>query len=344
METRKLQRVGGGTITVSLPKEWADRHGLDAGDTVDVHGHVEDVLTIQPDGLPAEDGVSPTVRVVDDCTPESLRRTLQAAYAAGAASVTFRAENTLREDQRRAVESTARARSGLTVDAASAEALTVRCLLDPAELSIQQSVRQLQFVALSSVRRAAEAIRAGEEGVTVEDGQPDRIRAAVERSFRRGLTRLDELDTLGVDRTTLFELRETARSLATVAEAAEDLAAAAGAEGAATLTDSVSLAVEVVEDAVAVVLDDGPAREAHRALAAREALADELGRVEDSLGDRVDPRLIRAIDAVDTVAAAGATIAREGLGSAVRNGTVDGSVPAVTDAAERVPDREDADS
>lgn len=344
METRKLQRVGGGTITVSLPKSWADRHGLEAGDTVDVHGHVEDVLTIQPDGAATDDTWAPTVRA-DDCAPESLRRMVQTAYAAGADTLTVRAANGLTDEQRRAVDTVVRARSGLAVETESADELTVRCLLDPAELSVPQSVRQLQFVALSAVRRAVDALREGEGGAGT-DGQTDRIRAVVEREHRRALSRLDEVDALGVDRQTLFALRETARALADVAEAATTLAAAAeGANGAGALAEPASAAVGAVEDAVTVVLDGAPPRDAHRALAVRESIAADLATVEDSFGDRVDPRLVRAVDAVDDIAAAGESVAHEGLGTAVRDGKIDDAGPAATDASgPSAPDCGDADT
>jgi len=37
METRKIQIAGGTTYTVSLPKDWASDHGLEAGARVRVH-------------------------------------------------------------------------------------------------------------------------------------------------------------------------------------------------------------------------------------------------------------------------------------------------------------------
>jgi phosphate uptake regulator len=39
METRKLQRVGGGIFTVSVPKEWATEHQLEPGTEVHLYTH-----------------------------------------------------------------------------------------------------------------------------------------------------------------------------------------------------------------------------------------------------------------------------------------------------------------
>jgi phosphate uptake regulator len=39
METRKLQRVGGGSFTVSVPKEWATEHQLEPRTEVHLYTH-----------------------------------------------------------------------------------------------------------------------------------------------------------------------------------------------------------------------------------------------------------------------------------------------------------------
>ena len=43
---RKLNRVGQSTLTISIPKEWADRNNLKKGDEVDVDSTRGDILTI----------------------------------------------------------------------------------------------------------------------------------------------------------------------------------------------------------------------------------------------------------------------------------------------------------
>jgi phosphate uptake regulator len=59
MDTRKIQTVGGGTYTVSLPKEWAESVDVAAGSVVGLHIHIDDVLVIQPQ----ECGADATARV-----------------------------------------------------------------------------------------------------------------------------------------------------------------------------------------------------------------------------------------------------------------------------------------
>ena len=48
MELRKIQRTGGGTFLVSLPKSWAKRNGLDRGSLVAISERVDGRLTVDP--------------------------------------------------------------------------------------------------------------------------------------------------------------------------------------------------------------------------------------------------------------------------------------------------------
>lgn len=47
METRKVQLAGGSTYTVSLPKQWAEEHGVEAGAQLLVAPHDDGSLTVR---------------------------------------------------------------------------------------------------------------------------------------------------------------------------------------------------------------------------------------------------------------------------------------------------------
>ena len=48
MESRKLQKTGGSTIIVSLPKKWIKKNRLDAGSEVRLTKQPDGTLTIDP--------------------------------------------------------------------------------------------------------------------------------------------------------------------------------------------------------------------------------------------------------------------------------------------------------
>lgn len=207
METRKIQTVGGGTYTVSLPKEWAEAQDIDTGDTVNLHTHIDGILALQ--AREYEDGASGRVaiRVAHD-EATSLERTLRAAYAVGAKEVQLDSSDDFTTDQRRVVDQVARNLTGVSVTEESESKITVRTLLNTDEVSVRQSVRQLKFVALSMHRDATAAVtgNANPGNLADRDDQADRLYAMIDRSFARGLARLDEVDALGLTRSELFEL------------------------------------------------------------------------------------------------------------------------------------------
>jgi len=329
MDSRKIQTVGGGTYTVSLPKAWAEDHGLEAGSTVDLHTHRDGVLVVE--ARDPDDAIERVRISVDDVEPEPLEQRFRAAYAAGASAVRFETDTGFTDPQRRRIETVARAMTGVTVAEETAEAITVRTLLDPAEVSIGQSVRQLSFVSLSMHRDAVAGLST-DRGTDLgdRDEQADRLAAMVDRHVGRAVARLDEVDALGQSRPELLDLSRTARELERVADHAERIADAATAvqapvpETVDALEAIAQTAQGVVEDAVRVVVDGAEVETASAALRARDRVRERAEAVEShhfAAGD-TEYHLVRVLDSLRRTAEHGGNVAEIGLRTAVRNGTL----------------------
>lgn len=330
MESRKVQQVGGGTYTVSLPKEWAETAGVGAGSMVDIHTHIDGVLVIEA-GEPAYGTGTPAVIAVTGDGTACVERALRAAYAAGVSEVRLRADDAFTDAQRRAVERVARTLTGMTVAAIDDGTATVRTLLDAEEVSIRQSVRQLQFVVLSTHREATAALTGDGtvENPDERDEQADRIHAIVDRYFQRAMHRLDEVDALGLTRGELFALWVTARELERVGDHAERIARVASQDPSLAepttgdLTDLADRARGVVEDGVRTVLGDAGVEPARRALDTRDELRDVAARLDRDLFDGDAPyEVTRALDSIRRTAEHGGNVAEFSLRMAVRDGAL----------------------
>lgn len=319
MDTRKIQSVGGGTYTVSLPKEWAESVGIAAGSVVELHTHIDDLLVIQPRECETDAVTTIEIPITDD-DPTHVERLLRAAYAAGLREVVL--TGALTDSQRRTVERVTRTLTGVTVASETDDRVVVQSMLDAGEVSIQQSVRQLQFVALSLHREATAALTgtSGIDDPEERDDQADRLYALVDRYFWRGLSRLDEVDALDLTRPELFTLWSTARELERVADHAERIARLATAATAAesTADELQRLAADVravVEEAVGVALGDTGIEAARTALAARERVREDVPALERRLFEASDTdyRLARILDSLTRTAEHGGNIAELGL-------------------------------
>jgi phosphate uptake regulator len=325
MDTRKVQSVGGGTYTVSLPKSWSDSQGVTPGDTVNVHQHLDGILAIQTQETDSNSPVQSTVQVAHEETAR-LEQTLRAAYATGIKELTLVAATEFSSEQRRVVDAVAKKLTGVSVAEASETEISVQVLLNRDEVSVSQSVRQLKFIALSMHETAVESLIAGSnaEYVATRDDQVDRLYAMINRSFARALARLDEVDALGYSRPALFELWETTRELERVADHAEGIATTIPAIDESVPQQALDAirafggdARRLVDDAVAVIVGDASTETAHETLLARDELCAEIERYSSTTdSSQLRPVLHR----VRRTAEHGGNIAEIGLQNAVRHG------------------------
>jgi phosphate uptake regulator len=330
METRKLQKIGGSTYSVSLPKEWATEHHLEAGMPIHLYPHTDGSLVVRS---ATRDGDPLTATEVDlpDSEPATVRRALEAAYAVGYDTVTLRSPDEFAAAERRTIRRLVDRMVGLSVIEENGASVVVENLLDADEVSIQQSVVQLQFTALSMHRAAVETLRtpdaAEADRVAGRDDDADRLFGMITRHFNRSLTDFEEVDHLDVGRSELFDYFLTARQLERVADhavAVAEVAERADGTAPAEIVDDVSDLAErsrdVVETATTAVLEPSSER-AYAALDRQERVVTDIRTLDRSLFERSPPRayaLSRVLAALSRTAACGGNVARVALGAAVR--------------------------
>ena len=334
METRKIQQVGGGTYTVSLPKEWATAADIEPGAVVALHSHIDGTLVVQT-GVEDDDPVPLRLSIADADTA-SLERVLRAAYAGGIDELELDAPDGVTEATHRRVERVTRSLTGVTVTDSSDDAVRVRSLLDVEEVSITQSVRQLQFAALSAHSEATAHLTAGSPDAPAgQDDGTARIAAMVDHYVQRGLDSLSVMDALGLTRPELFDCWVTARELARVADHADRIATTADrlddpvdAALAAELETLADRSRDLVRESVSGVLDDAADTAAARGcLDDRDELVADIRAFDRRLfaADGADYRLTHAVDALRRTAESAGTVAEVGLQACLRQRCSSGS-------------------
>lgn len=334
VETRKVQHVGGSTYIVSLPKDWSERHDLEKGTHVHLHHQPDGSLIVQ--GRTTQSEGTPTRIDVDNLDENALQQTVYASYTAGYEMIRLVASSGFEPQQPRAITDAVRKLMGAEIIKQTDTDVVLKNLLDPAEVSIQQSVIQLKFVALSMHRNAVQAARETDttraEQIRSRDDEADRLFGMVSRHFQRALTTIEEVDHLGLDRSTLFAYYTTARQLERVADRAETLAVITlETSPQAELSPSTPIdtlaehTTEIVEQATDALLGSAASTSAYEALDRYEALLDELETARHALSeaDTADTAtVLRIVATLRGTADCGATIAETALQAAARHQTL----------------------
>jgi phosphate transport system protein len=324
MESRKVQLTGSSTYTISLPKEWAVENGIEPG--MD--------LTLCPDdgslevctGSGSRSEISVDASALD---AEQLRRTVFALYVSGFDTTRIQLSEESAGDQRRAISSAADDLAGVEVLGAGGNTVRLTNLLDAGELSLDRTLLQLQYDALSMHSDAIRVLTAGDEAARrVRDDAKtiDRRHAVLVRHANRGLTDPETRSSLDASRRSLLDYLAVADDMHRLASVATDLVdGVANLDDTPTWTDEVTVqsrrARSTVEDAVDAILDGDDADAGHVAVRDAQSVttdADELARrIHDERPD--EPYAFsRCVESIRRTAACGERLGRRAIQVAYR--------------------------
>ncbi|MFC7164730.1 phosphate signaling complex PhoU family protein [Halospeciosus flavus] len=330
METRKIQQVGGGTYTVSIPVQWANDHDIEAGNTAYLYTHRDGSLVVRWNEKEHSELATTDIEL-DDTAPEVAERMLVAAYSAGFKKIQLRNSEGLSSAQRRAIDTCTRGLTGVEITEESTHHVTVQGLLDASDVSIRQSTIQLQYITLSMYQAALDFF-AGEstesEHIITRDDEADRIFHLITRHFNRSLLDLAELDLLGITRPQLFEYYVTARQLERIADHAAKIARCVQRTeytvSEELVTESRAIgenARQVVEEASDAIINGESTEMAHSALDDCEHVIQEARNLDRTLIDHSPEEayiLTRVLDSIIRTAKYGGNIAEIALRISLR--------------------------
>ena len=325
VERRKVQVTGGSTFTVSIPKQWATTHGVDAGSEIEFYTE-GDSLSLTPARTTeaAEGALS-----IDDLAGEELRRAVMTMYVSGFEMMELTATR-ITSDQRRTIREATQALVGLEVLEETGESIVIRDLLDSAELSIHNAVTRMRLIALSMLTDAVAGVVAGDHEMAADvierDDDVDRLWMVVSRIFRATLRSPKAAEEVGLDREACFDYQSAARQLERVADHAtkighltrqienpvpEDVQEA--------ITELHTASAEVIDLSMAALFAEESTEATKTGNRAREAVQeiDERARAIDALLRELDPSRAQllglVVDSVSRSADYGGNIAETAL-------------------------------
>ena len=186
MTLRKIQRTGGGTFFVSLPKEWAERLGLKRGSVVLVAETGEGRLVLDP-----KYDVEPSLQTTALEPNPLLDRDIIGKYLLGYDVIRIEAKNQIKAEQRELVRRAARRLVGLEIIEEDYKSIVMQCLLEPASLSPEKILRREYNFAAAMHRDAITALIEGDvhlgNNVAERDDDVNRLYFLLVRILRTAL-------------------------------------------------------------------------------------------------------------------------------------------------------------
>jgi len=148
MELRKVQRTNSGTFFVSLPKEWAERAGLDRGTVVSVSESIDGRLCLDPQ----YDAKRKPLSVVIKPTPY-LSREIVGKYLLGCDEIRVEAKNRISPEERASVKHTSNRLIGLEIVEEDYASIVLQSLLGLA--SSPEKILKREYNIAASMHRDA---------------------------------------------------------------------------------------------------------------------------------------------------------------------------------------------
>src|SRR5213593_2671669 len=163
MESRKIQKVGAATLTVSLPKEWADQRNLKKGDQVFLVQEGE-ALLILPGPL-AEERARASSEVVVDAdlcdTPGMLERVIVGNYVLGRERIIVRESQRLRSEHQDEVRRAVRRLMGIGIIEENPSKVVLQCSIEPANYPIEALLKRLYNLGATMLSESCESLAKG---------------------------------------------------------------------------------------------------------------------------------------------------------------------------------------
>lgn len=228
METRKVQKTGLSTITVSLPKEWVSSNNLKAGDQVNLEVMSDGSLTIDPKERKKKESMRKKVTVDRGEPTEHLTRKLIGAYLAGYNIIEVSSKERMDLDMKHAVKDFARLVIGPEVIEETANTLVMHDLSDPVELPQKKCVRRMHLIVDSMHRDAMTAYDDGDEDLAKDvidrDQDVDRLYWMTVKQYNLIQKDRSLAERIGVDIYESMSLMLMARMMERIGDHAEKIA------------------------------------------------------------------------------------------------------------------------
>ncbi len=167
MESRKLQKVGYSTLSISLPSNWVKEMGLKRGDTVFWDEGDDGSLKLFPSKLvKSKEEVREYICNCDLCDePKMLERIIVGSYILGRDIFSVISSERIRSEHIEEIRGIMPKLIGLGIVEETPDRIRLQCSVDPRKFHLDMLLRRLSILSLTIVKEAVQALVDSDESL-----------------------------------------------------------------------------------------------------------------------------------------------------------------------------------
>ncbi|MGI0067199.1 MAG: PhoU domain-containing protein [Thermoplasmata archaeon] len=197
---RRIQKTGGSTFIISLPKNWVTSRGLHAGDLLAFTPRPDGSLIVTPEEAGGVEVVRRVVLVSNDMQEDYLIRRLIAEYIAGSSILEIRTDGRMNARTRDLVRGFAQRVIGPEILEETAESVILQDVVGANPLPIPSVIRRMHQMVRAMHSDAMAAFRAQDASIARDvierDWEVDRLHWFIEKQVNSALRDVRVLSSL----------------------------------------------------------------------------------------------------------------------------------------------------
>ncbi len=158
METRKLQKIRGGSFTLTLPKKWVEERKLTSGEQIAVSEEEDGSLRLYPLMGAVEKPLEVTLSLEDYPDLAALEYCVETYYIQGTSQITITSKNIVPAEQKRRLKQLRMELPGVEVAEEAANKLGFQVLIDPTTFSLESLIEKTSSFSLHLQEDAVKSV------------------------------------------------------------------------------------------------------------------------------------------------------------------------------------------
>jgi phosphate uptake regulator len=340
-EGRRIQKTGGSTFIVSLPKTWVVHRGLQAGDVLVFTPGSDGSLTLHAQAGAPPEMIRRVIPASNDMQSEHLFRRLIAEYIAGAPLLEVRTNGRMSAGTRDVVRGFAQRMIGPEILEETAEAVVLQDVVGANPLPIPSLLRRTHQMVRSMHTDAMAAFRGHDASIAKDvierDWEVDRLHWFLEKQVTSALRDARRLASLNLTLPECASYLLASRVLERIADHAVRIAETVEMLGRERPPESLLAPLESLARAAAEGLDqamdsleDGNVERADAVIDERERITREREKILGELGSkrgRLAVAVAYVLESVERSAFYASDLAEIAINHAVQTGAVNENAP-----------------